>query len=63
MFGTKIFNSTIGGKSAPKINIQSIFKNKAYLYLDESLAHTFDDLLDKGYEMVATKKEERDILK
>jgi len=33
------------------------------LYLDEALANTFDDLLDKGYTIVNTKKEERDILK
>lgn len=43
--------------------MSTIFKNKANLYLDEALINTVDDLLDKGYEMVASKKEERDILK
>ena len=33
----------------PKVNISSIIREKAYLYLDEGLAHTFDELLDKGY--------------
>jgi hypothetical protein len=32
------------------------------LYLDEDLAHTFDDLLEKGYNLVAQKKEESDVL-
>lgn len=43
--------------------MSTIFKNKANLYLDEALINTVDDLLDKGYEMVTSKKEERDILK
>ncbi len=62
LFGTRIFNKT-NNKSVPKVNICNIFKKKAYLYLDESLAHTFDDLLDKGYELVSNKKDERDVLK
>jgi len=58
LFGTKIYNKN--KKSVPKVNICNIFKNKAYLYLDEQLAHTFDDLLDSGYNLVTSKKEERD---
>jgi hypothetical protein len=46
----------------PKVDICNIFKKKAYLYLDEALANTFDDLLDKGYTIVNSKKEERDIM-
>eukprot|EP00825_Cyclidium_porcatum_P039263 TRINITY_DN4713_c0_g4_i1.p1 TRINITY_DN4713_c0_g4~~TRINITY_DN4713_c0_g4_i1.p1 ORF type:complete len:310 (-),score=68.34 TRINITY_DN4713_c0_g4_i1:255-1184(-) len=61
LFGTRIFNKT--KQSVPKVNIQNIFKEKAYLYLDQDLQHVFDDLLDKGYDMVSNKKEERDILK
>ena len=58
------------------MNICNIFNKKAHLYLDESLAHTFDDLLgnnlyylfliiikDKGYNIVNIKKDERDLLK
>lgn len=45
------------------MNICNIFKNKAYLYLDEALAHNLDDLLDKGYDLVTNKKDERDIMK
>ncbi len=65
LFGTRSFNRSYsnGKQSVPKVNICNIFKNKAYLYLDEALAHTFDDLLDKGYDLVANKKEERDIYK
>lgn len=53
----------IQSKSVPKVNISSIFKNKAFLYLDEALCNTFDDLLEKGHTIVTQKKEERDILK
>ena len=64
LFGTRIFNKTHGqSQSVPKVNISSIFKNKAYLYLDEALCNTFDDLLEKGHAIVTQKKEERDILK
>lgn len=43
-------------KSVPKVNISNIFKTKASLYLDEALAYNFDDLLDKGYDLVSNKK-------
>ncbi|KAL4450990.1 hypothetical protein ABPG74_021312 [Tetrahymena malaccensis] len=61
LFGTRIFNKT--QKSVPRVNMSTIFKNKAALYLDEALINTVDDLLDKGYEIVSAKKQERDILK
>lgn len=66
MFGTRIYNKSMSmaqSKSVPRVAISSIFKNKAFLYLDEELISTFDDLLEKGHEIVTAKKEERDILK
>ncbi|KRX10170.1 hypothetical protein PPERSA_08573 [Pseudocohnilembus persalinus] len=63
LFGTRVFNRSSASKQAPKVNIQSIFKNKAKMYLDEDLTHNFDELLDKGYEMVARQKDEKDLLK
>ena len=47
----------------PRVNITNIIKKRAYLYLDQDLAHTFDELLENGYEMVLNKKHERDTLK
>lgn len=61
MFRTSGFHQK-NNKSVPKVDICNIFKKKAYLYLDEALANTFDDLLDKGYTIVNAKKEERDIM-
>ncbi|KAL4446965.1 hypothetical protein ABPG74_014937 [Tetrahymena malaccensis] len=62
LFRTSGFHQK-NNKSVPKVDICNIFKKKAYLYLDEALANTFDDLLDKGYTIVNAKKEERDIMK
>ena len=45
------------------MNITNIIKKRAYLYLDQDLAHTFDELLENGYELVLNKKHERDTLK
>ncbi len=47
----------------PRVNITNIIKKRAYLYLDQDLAHTFDELLENGYELVLNKKHERDTLK
>lgn len=33
------------------------------MYLDEDLTHNFDELLDRGYEMVSRLKQEKDLLK
>ena len=30
------------------------------MYLDKELTYNFDDLLDKGYNMVSNKKQDRD---
>ena len=49
--------------TTPKVNISNIIKKRAYLYLDEQLAHTLDEILDKGYNLVLSKKNERDFLK
>ena len=47
----------------PRISLTNLIKKRAYLYLDEGMAHTLDDLLDSGYNVVMNKKQERDILK
>ncbi len=49
--------------SVPRVNITKIIKKRAYLYLDEGLANTFDELLENGYGVVLNKKHERDTLK
>ena len=47
----------------PKVNISNIIKKKANLYWDEQLVNNFDDLLEKGYNIVLNKKHTRDMLK
>ena len=58
-----IFRSINGLKSpgpVPKVNITALIKKKADLYWDEALATNFDDLLDSGYNLVVSKKHERE---
>ena len=45
------------------LNISKIIKKKANLYLDDKLVNNFDDLLEKGYNIVLNKKHQRDVLK
>ena len=47
----------------PKVNISKIIKKKANLYWDKKLVNNFDDLLEKGYNIVLNKKHQRDVLK
>lgn len=56
------FRSTSMGP-VPKVSIQSIIKQKAKLYYDETLAPSLDELLESGYSLVQSKKQELDALK
>ncbi|KAL4433536.1 hypothetical protein ABPG74_002933 [Tetrahymena malaccensis] len=60
-YGASLFKRA--NQSAPRVNITNIIKKRAYLYLDEGLANTFDELLESGYNIVLNKKQERDEMK
>eukprot|EP00828_Plagiopyla_frontata_P017856 TRINITY_DN2301_c0_g1_i5.p1 TRINITY_DN2301_c0_g1~~TRINITY_DN2301_c0_g1_i5.p1 ORF type:complete len:254 (-),score=40.52 TRINITY_DN2301_c0_g1_i5:242-1003(-) len=45
--------------AVPVVNIQNIIKQKPLLYMDKSLEHNFDELLQKGYSLVVSKKNEQ----
>ena len=58
-----IYSSSKTSKKPQKISISSLIKRKSELYLDADLENTFDDLLEKGYNMVITRKNEKEELK
>ncbi|KAL4482545.1 hypothetical protein ABPG72_005788 [Tetrahymena utriculariae] len=60
-YGASLFKRA--NQSVPRVNITNIIKKRAYLYLDEGLANTFDELLESGYNIVLNKKQERDEMK
>lgn len=55
--------TTGGGSSVPRVSIQNIIKKKAEMYYDEAMSQNFDELLDNGYTVVQSKKQEREQLK
>eukprot|EP01017_Pseudomicrothorax_dubius_P014902 TRINITY_DN173_c0_g1_i1.p1 TRINITY_DN173_c0_g1~~TRINITY_DN173_c0_g1_i1.p1 ORF type:complete len:304 (-),score=84.83 TRINITY_DN173_c0_g1_i1:134-1045(-) len=61
--GFRSFQRSTAGGNAPRVSIQSIIRKKADLYWDEDLANNFDDLLDSGFNLVSSKKQEREMLR
>lgn len=61
LFGS--FKRSSSNVPVPKVNISALIKKKANLYWDETLSASFDGLLDSGYNLVLSKKYERDQLK